>query len=80
MQINSHSMSIKQNSWSSTNLKHIYTSAIDAVPVECVNTFNLLGIMIDQHLSWNAHIDKLAGKIATCTCRSLVILNKLKNI
>ena len=44
--------------------------------IENVDTFNFLGITIDKHLNWNAHIDKVCNKIS----RSLGIMNKLKNM
>ena len=49
---------------------------INSIPVEHVNTFNFLGITLDQQLNWNAHIDKLANKLS----KGLGILNKLKHI
>ena len=30
---------------------------IDGCNIECVNSFNFLGIMLDQGLSWNNHVD-----------------------
>ncbi len=30
--------------------------------VESVDQFNLLGITLDNHLNWNAHINKIFGK------------------
>ena len=42
--------------------------------VQCVDSFDFLGITIDQHLNWKAHVDKISSTIS----RSLGILNKLK--
>ena len=29
---------------------------IDNVPIQCVESFNLLGIYLDEHMSWKHHI------------------------
>ena len=42
--------------------------------IESVDQFNFLGITLDNHLNWNAHIIKLFGKIS----RNTGILNKIK--
>ena len=34
--------------------------------IECVKKFKLLGIIISQHLSWDAHVDYLFGKTTKC--------------
>ena len=39
-----------------------------------VDDFNFLGLTIDQHVTWNAHIQKISNKIS----RSLGIKNRLK--
>ena len=39
-----------------------------------VEDFNFLGLTIDQHMNWNAHIQKIANKIS----RSLGMMNRLK--
>ena len=49
---------------------------IKNVEIECVNTFNFLGIVLDTQLNWNSHIEKIGIKIS----KSLGILNKLKRI
>ena len=46
------------------------------IQIDHVNNFNFLGIIIDSHLNWNSHIEKISSKIS----RSLGILNKLKRI
>ena len=35
--------------------------------IESVDQFNFLGITLDNHLNWNAHTDKLFGKISRNT-------------
>ena len=35
---------------------------IDGCNIECVNSFNFLGIMLDQGLSWNNHVDLVKKK------------------
>ena len=42
--------------------------------IESVDQFNFLGITLDNHLNWNAHIIKLFGQIS----RNTGILNKIK--
>ena len=39
-----------------------------------VTDFNFLGLQIDQHLSWNAHIQKCFNKIS----RTLGVMNRFK--
>ena len=48
---------------------------INGVTIEEVDKFNYLGIVIDQHLTWNAHVRALSSKI----CKVIGILNRLKN-
>ena len=47
---------------------------INNTNIECVNDFNFLGIVIDKHLTWNNHIDKIASKLS----KIIGIMNKLK--
>jgi hypothetical protein len=47
---------------------------INDCPIERVPDFNLLGLHIDQHLTWNTHIQKCSNKIS----RSLGVMNRLK--
>ena len=42
--------------------------------IESVDQFNFLGITLDKHLNWNAHTNKLFGKIS----RNTGILNQIK--
>ena len=42
--------------------------------IESVDQFNFLGITLDKHLNWNAHTNKLFGKIS----RNTGILNKIQ--
>ena len=42
--------------------------------IERVTDFNFLGLQIDQHLNWNAHIRKCSNKIS----RTLGVMNRLK--
>ena len=53
----------------------IPTIKINNQSIERVSEFNFLGLTIDETMSWNNHINKVANKIS----RSLGILNKLKN-
>ena len=45
-------------------------------PIEQVTNFNLLGITIDQNITWSDHITKISIKVA----RVIGILSKLKHI
>ena len=47
---------------------------INDSPIERVTDFNFLGLQIDQHLNWNAHIQKSSNKIS----RTLGVMNRLK--
>ena len=49
---------------------------IDNVPIQCVESFNLLGIYLDEHMSWKHHINSISNQIS----RSVGILNRLKYI
>ena len=42
--------------------------------IKRVSEFNFLGLTIDEHLNWNAHIQKISNKIA----KSIGIINRLK--
>ena len=48
---------------------------LDNVPILSVDEFNFLGLTVDKHLSWRAHINKIALKLS----RTNFVLNKLKN-
>ena len=39
--------------------------SIDNVPIEQVSSVKLLGIYVDENLTWHSHIDKLCKKIAS---------------
>jgi hypothetical protein len=43
--------------------------------IEHVSTFNFLGLTLDEHLTWNEHVNKISNKIS----REIGVLNKLKN-
>ena len=47
---------------------------INNQPIERVTEFNFLGLTIDEHLNWKAHILKISNKIA----KSIGIINRLK--
>jgi len=44
------------------------------MPIEYVNSFSFLGVILDSKLSWKAHIENVAKKISKAVC----ILTKLK--
>ena len=49
---------------------------IDNVPIQCVESFNLLGIYLDEHMSWKHHINNISNQIS----RSVGILNSLEYV
>ena len=51
------------------------TLKIDNHKIEFVSKFNYLGIIIDENLNWNIHIETLTKKIS----KTIGIINKLKN-
>ena len=55
---------------------HIPIIRINDTEIECVNSFNLLGIELTKDLSWKNHIDKISYKIL----RSVGIPGRLKYI
>ena len=44
--------------------------------IECVDSFNFLGITVDRHIYWTTHTGKIACKIS----RTIGVLNRLKHI
>ena len=68
----------KQNVCFSTKRKilpHINLSLNDVI-IENVPKFNYLGIIIDEHLSWNSHIEMIGLKVS----KAIGIINHLKSI
>ena len=49
---------------------------INNQPIDRITNFNFLGLTLDENMTWNCHINKIANKIS----RTIGILNKLKNI
>ena len=41
---------------------------INDTKIEKVNEFNFLGIMLDECMTWDSHIDKIGGKISQVNC------------
>ena len=52
------------------------TLTIDGVNIERVQHFNFLGLILDTHLNWYKHIEKIANKCS----RTIGIINKLKHV
>ena len=48
---------------------------INNIKLECLDSFNFLGITIDKHLTWKEHIHLIANKIS----RTVGVINRLKN-
>ena len=72
-------MSTKLNIWYFNNYQRDNKSCIPDVrinnqSIERVAEFNVLGLAIDEHLNWNAHIQKISNKIA----KSIGIINRFK--
>ena len=49
---------------------------INGIEIEHVPSFNFLGIMLDENLSWKSHIEMVGNKISKVTG----ILYRLKNV
>ena len=49
---------------------------INGTPIEYVKHFNFLGIVLDEHMTWVPHTNKLACKIA----RTIGTLKRLKRL
>ena len=47
---------------------------INGIPLERVKSFNFLGLLLNENMSWKPHIDLLSNKLAQCAG----VLNKLK--
>ena len=47
---------------------------INGIPLERVQTFNFLGLLLNENMSWKPHIDLLSNKLA----KWAGVLNKLK--
>ena len=45
-------------------------------PQKCVDEFNYLGIIINKHLKWNSHVNKIGNKIS----QTIGVINKLKHL
>ena len=56
-------------------IRHNLTLKIDNTIIERVTKFNLLGIYINENLTWKTHIDYLSSKLA----RTTGIRNRLKH-
>ena len=41
--------------------------------IECVDEFNYLGLIINKHLKWNSHVNKIGNKIS----QTIGLINKL---
>ena len=52
------------------------TLTIDRVNIERVQHFNLLGLILDTHLNWHKHIEKIANKCS----RTIGIIKKLNHV
>ena len=37
---------------------------IDDIPISKTDEFNYLGLLVDKHLNWNAHINKIGNKLS----------------
>ena len=48
---------------------------INGIPISQVHSSKSLGVIIDEHLSWNAHIDNLAKKVES----ALGAIKRIKN-
>ena len=47
---------------------------IDDISIERVYVFNFLGLIMDEHLNWTNHVEKISNKCSM----TIGVLNKLK--
>ena len=47
---------------------------IDAVKLDCVDEFNFLGLVLDKHMNWNKHLQKVSSKVS----QIVGIMSKIK--
>jgi hypothetical protein len=45
--------------------------------IECVNTYEYLGLTVDRHFSWKYHIDKLCNRLRSCSSRLYILKHVL---
>ena len=58
-----------------TNIKNMLPNLkINGISIEYVKQFNFLGIVLDEHMTWSPHINKVACKIS----RTIYTLTRLK--
>jgi hypothetical protein len=81
LKLNKLSLNIKKTKFMIFHMRqkqNVYkpTIYIDGIEIECVDSFDFLGITLDKHLNWNSHVNKIANKIS----KTAGILNKLKHI
>ena len=80
LELNKLSLSVKRTKYmifhnrQRDTINHIQKLELNGEPLVGVHDFNFLGLTIDQHMTWNAHIQKISNKIS----RSLGIINRLK--
>ena len=58
-----------------TFVKENLQITLDEVPLDCEDSATFLGICLDSHLTWEAHSNKVALKMA----KNSGILNRIKN-
>ena len=49
---------------------------LENTEIELVESFNFLGITLDEHMTWSCHVNKISNKIS----RQIGVINKLKHI
>ena len=64
-------VSLKAQFWKLENIS-IY---VNSTQIEHTSTFNFLGIIVEEHLKWDEHVNKIALKIS----KTIGIINKLKH-
>ena len=49
--------------------------SLDSLPIERVNKHKVLGVILDDHLGWQSHVDYICKKVST----NLFLLSKLRH-
>lgn len=70
---------------SNKKIKHDITISINEQPIKQVRNTTFLGVIIDEHLTWNDHIDSITKKVIksagiTSKIRHFTNLNTLKPV
>ena len=55
---------------------YLFEIKINDISIERVYVFNFLGLIMDEHLNWRSHVEKISNN----GCKTIGVLNKLKYV